>query len=395
MKKIAMFMAAAAIAVSANAQKTVTTGNKALDNTYVGINVGAQTNLSEAGDKDAFGLFAPDFGIRLGKNFNPVFGLAIEGSVYFDAYKRDGGYGNKTFVKAIDANLLGTVNLMNLFAGYKGTPRSFEIYALGGFGWSHGYGDLGLYGVGKVYGENGYNDALNSKLALDFAYNFGADKQWQGYIEPSITYRTMNGSNALKYNINDADFGLKVGVNYKFMTSNGTHNFAIEQLRDQAEIDGLNAKINALRSDVDAAKASAAAKDAKIAELQKALTDCQNKPVEKVVEKKTANLAPTVIFSQGKSVVEKSQLANCEMIAKYMKNNPDAKVKISGYASPEGSAELNQKLSEKRAEAVKNVLVKNYKISADRLETEGLGATDKLFDQVEFNRVAVFNDTTK
>ena len=101
------------------------------------------------------------------------------------------------------------------------------------------------------------------------------------------------------------------------------------------------------------------------------------------------------MFAQGKSVVAKHQLANVEMIATYMKNNKDAKIKISGYASPEGSKEFNQKLSEKRAEAVKNVLVKKYKIAADRIETEGLGATDKLFDQVEFNRVALFNDTTK
>ena len=83
------------------------------------------------------------------------------------------------------------------------------------------------------------------------------------------------------------------------------------------------------------------------------------------------------------------------MIAKYMQDNKGSKVKISGYASPEGSKEFNQKLSEKRAEAVKTILVKKYKIAADRIETEGLGATDKLFDQVEFNRVALFNDTTK
>ena len=187
---------------------------------------------------------------------------------------------------------------------------------------------------------------------------------------------------------------MKAGVNYKFGTSNGTHNFAKEQLRDQAEIDALNAKINAAKSEADAAKADAAAKAAKIAELQKALNDCMNKPAP-VVEKAKANLQPSVVFKQGKSVVERSQEANLEMIAKYMKNNKDAKIKISGYASPEGSKELNQKLSEKRAEACKNILVKKYKIDANRLETEGLGATDKLFDEVEFNRVALFNDVTK
>lgn len=379
MKKIAMFIAAAAMAVSANAQKTVVTASKAGDNIYVGVNGGATTWFN---GNNAFSAFQPNFGIRVGKNFTTVFGVALDLGSQMNAHKSDcpAELNNKTFFNNVEANLLGTANLMNLFAGYKGEPRTFEVIALGGFGWTHEFpsGD----------------DYVNTKLALDFAYNFGGAKQWQAYVEPAITYRSAAAVNNFKYDLRDADFSLKAGVNYKFGCSNGKHNFAIEQLRDQSEIDGLNAKINSLRSDVDAAKAAAAAKDAKIAELQKALNDCQNKPAP-VVEKKAANLQPSVVFAQGKSVVQKSQLANIEMIAKYMQNNKGSKVKISGYASPEGSKEFNQKLSEKRAEAVKTILVKKYKIAADRIETEGLGATDKLFDQVEFNRVALFNDTTK
>ena len=51
-----------------------------------------------------------------------------------------------------------------------------------------------------------------------------------------------------------------------------------------------------------------------------------------------------------------------------------------------------RKFLEFRANAVKNILVKTYKISAKRLQAKGMGATDKLFKQVEFNRVATFND---
>ena len=47
MKKIAMFIAAAAIAVSASAQpRTTITANKAGDNIYVGINGGAINDYS-------------------------------------------------------------------------------------------------------------------------------------------------------------------------------------------------------------------------------------------------------------------------------------------------------------------------------------------------------------
>jgi outer membrane protein OmpA-like peptidoglycan-associated protein len=200
-----------------------------------------------------------------------------------------------------------------------------------------------------------------------------------------------------KFNSNKALFSLNLGVNYKFGTSNGTHNFAKEQLRDQAEIDALNAKLNAAQADANAAKANSASLDSKIADLQKSLNDCMNRPATNAIAVKAAkaNLQPSVIFKQGKYNVERSQEANVEMIAKYMQNNKDAKIKISGYASPEGPAALNQTLSEKRAEACKDILVKKYKIDANRIQTEGLGATDKLFDEVEFNRVALFNDTSK
>ena len=61
----------------------------------------------------------------------------------------------------------------------------------------------------------------------------------------------------------------------------------------------------------------------------------------KYVKPATAtNLQPTVLFTVGKSKVERSQMPNIEMIAQYMKNHPDAKVEIKGYASPEGSKEL-------------------------------------------------------
>ena len=393
MKKIAMFIAAAAIAVSASAQKTaVTSIKKAFDNVYVGVAAGAETKAAKQGE-GAFAAFNPNLTIMVGKNFSPVIGVRFEGVTRFNVHKSSCKWGfDGKIVNALDVNALGTFNLSNLFGGYKGEPRTLEFIALYGFGWTHSF---------NTKTEQSYhNNAINSKAGLEVALNLGSKKQWQIFVEPSITF-LMQGYNGLEdvapefqYNLNRANLDLKAGVIYKLPCSNGTHNFAIEQLRDQAEIDALNAQINGLRGDLDAANSKIAQIEAQNAQLKKALSDCENKPAP-AVKVERANLQPSVIFRQGKSVIDRAQEANVEMIAKYMKNNKDAKVKISGYASPEGNAELNQKLSEARAEAVKTMLVKKYKIAADRLETEGLGATDKLFDEVEFNRVALFNDTTK
>ena len=391
MKKIAMFIAAAAIAVSASAQKTAVTSIKAFDNVYVGGAIGAETKPTGTMGFKGFKWFNPNFTVMVGKNFSPIFGMRAEGVVRFNVHGSDWSKhyaGTGKAVNGLDVNLLGTFNLNNIFAGYKGEPRKLEFIGLFGFGWGHGF-------------YKGSADMLTSKAGLDNAYNFGSKKQWQAFIEPSITWGLYGFSgkfytawpDRFQYNLNKANLDLKVGLIYKLKTSNGTHNFAIEQLRDQSEIDALNAQINGLRGDLDAANSANAQKDAQIAQLKKALADCENKPV--VDKGVSANLQPSVIFRQNKAVIDKAQIANVEMIAKYMKSNPDAKVKISGYASPEGPAALNQKLSEQRAAAVKDMLVKKYKIAADRLQTEGLGATDKLFDEVEFNRVALFNDTTK
>ena len=400
MKKISMILAAVAVSASVFAQETETAktaivSSSAGDNIYVGANFGASTPLK--GYK-VFSNLTPEFGLRIGKNFGTVFGLAIDANIHFastpdhyDLYGQTYNLDTKTFVDNSNISLLGSFNLSNLFGAYKGEPRCFEVFGIGGFGWGHRYGNYEL-------------DALTSKIGLDFAVNLGKDKAVQVYAEPSITWDLLGSEevlNTLDYHNDRGHFTFKVGVNYKFKNSNGKHNFSIEQLRDQSEIDGLNAKINDLRNTIAANEArtnrALTEKDAEINKLKRDLEECQSKPttvVEQVV-KQTANLQPTVVFGQGKSAVEKSQEANISLIANYMKKHPEAKVKISGYASPEGNPELNQKLSEARANAVKDVLVKKYKIAADRLETEGLGATDKLFDEVEFNRVATFTDLNK
>lgn len=381
MKKLFTLVAAAAFAASVSAQTV--TESKTTDNWYVGVNGGVASAMKgHALLKD----LTPNAGIRVGRYFTPVFGLAVESNAYF---KNTNGYTNGTVVNAINTSLLGTVNLSNWIGGYKGEPRFFEVSAVAGMGWGHIFG---------TPSDCTKDDHLTSKAGLDFAINLGKDKAWQVYIEPAVIWGLGGGeltnANNFKYNANYSNLQLNAGVVYKFGNSNGTHNFTIAQGRDQAEIDALNARINDLRSDLNGKDSQLAAKDRQIADLQKALDECNKRP--KYEKPATAtNLQPTVLFRQGKSVVDAAQYAPIELIAQYMKNHTDATVEIKGYASPEGSKEFNQKLSEKRAEAVKNILVKKYKIAADRLTTKGCGETDKLFEQVEFNRVATFNDNTK
>ena len=376
MKKLVLMLAAASMAASVSAQTVAE--SKTFDNIYVGINGGVATKTT--GHKWLSDL-DPNAGLRIGRYFTPVFGLAIEGNAYF-SNKPWGSTG--TVVRATNASLLGTVNLSNWFGGYKGEPRTFEVSALYGLGWMH------IFTSNKAFKDATENqrNRMTSKAALDFAFNFGSAKQFQFYVEPSINFAFLGQSkskelvatgNALApvavadhqeygykaasqagqpaYNINNSFVQLNAGLVYKFANSNGTHNFTIVTPRDQAEIDALNAQINELRN-----------------RKPEVITKEVVKEVPAIKELSVSDLV-FVTFAQGKS--------NLTREAKAALNNvkEGSHVQVVGTASPEGSKEINDRLSQARADVVANYL-KSRGVNIDE-------ATGKGVQGVTSNRLAV------
>jgi outer membrane protein OmpA-like peptidoglycan-associated protein len=365
------------------AQETTIRDSKMCDSWYIGVNGGSSvktTGIIEFYKMNPFGS------LRIGRYLTPVFGLTAEGTAYFsDKQFVD----SRTFVKSVNASLLANVNLSNWLGGYLDKPRRVELVAVAGMGWGH------VFGTGNVK----YND-LTSKLGLDLAVNVGRARAWQFYLEPSIVYNLNRQPDGVAYNLQQSGVGVALGINYKLPNSNGTHNFVRVGILDQYEVDMLNQQLNELRYEQQQQEKALARNGRTIRELRDSLEEArQVKPatiIKKVTQVVNNNvLQPTVIFGQGKSAVDAAQMASVAMIAKYMKNHPTSRILIKGYASPEGNPELNQRLSEARANAVKQALVSRYGISADRLTTQGMGATDELFDEIDFNRVATFTDLTK
>lgn len=376
-----MMIAVAALGAQTVSAQTVV-GSKNTDNWYLGVNAGV---TAPATGYKVLKNLNPEVSLRAGRWFTPAVGFAVEGTARLGDKPAET---SATFVKSVNASLLGTVNFMNWFGGYAGQPRAFEVIGVAGLGWER------LFGTGTLESASGTVDknALTSKLAVDLALNLGKQKAWQVYLEPNIVY-ALNRKNAVRYDIREAVVGVNVGVNYRFGNSNGTHNFKLAQLRDQQEIDALNAQINTLKGDVASRNEQLLAANREADALKQRLAACEARPVQTttVVEKKEeVVLQPIVIFRQGRSTLDAAGLASVEMVAKYMKNHPQAKVLVRGFASPEGNAEVNKRISEQRASVVKDALVKRYKVSADRITTEGMGATDKLSEENDFNRVAMF-----
>ncbi len=272
---------------------------------------------------------------------------------------------------------------MNAFAGYTGAPRTFEIELIAGSGWLHTY----VPGKDCCFDSNSWGN----KVGLNLNFNLGQEKAWTLAIKPAIIWN-MTGSEyhsySSQYNANQAVVELLAGLTYHFGNSNGTHSFVLARLYDQAEIDGLNSQINNLRNDLENCNANNAALQSKVNSLQAELDACNRRPpVIKEVNNNLNNVR-YIFFRQGSSYIQPNQKPNLELVAKCLEENNGSVVEIKGYASPEGSKAFNQRLSDRRAEVVKNALVKEYKVDANRVVTKGMGVGD-IFSVPTWNRVAV------
>lgn len=377
MKKLFTILMLGAAGLSASAQGYE--GHKFFDNWSLGVIGGAVAPTTHHSVfSDARGVA----GLELTKGITPVFSVGVQSVAGFNTLGicgSKGAEGSYTVVDNVNTTFFGKGNLSNLFFGYTGTPRFFEVEAMAGIGINH------------YFGDGGFNSAT-SKVGLNFNFNLGESKAWTVSLRPAMAWDwDAPAVDKAQMNINSSALELTAGVTYHFKNSNGAHHFTVVRPYDQAEVDGLNAKINDLRGQVSDKDKAISAKDAQLRQLQQELNDARNKKpaVQQVVNtKETKTLESYVTFRQGKSVVDASQLPNVERIATYMKNHKKAKVSIKGYASPEGSIEINTRIAKARAEAVKSILVNKYKIAASRITAEGQGIGN-MFEEPDWNRVSI------
>ena len=87
-----------------------------------------------------------------------------------------------------------------------------------------------------------------------------------------------------------------------------------------------------------------------------------------------------VLFDTDKAVVKPEFHDEIEGIAKLLKEYPTATVEIQGHTDSRGSASYNDALSQRRADAIANVLTKTYGLSADRISSKGYGAAQPVAD---------------
>lgn len=399
MKKTFLLALAALGMVTAQAQQAVETPSFG-DNWSVGLDGGVATPLK---GHSFFQDMRGQVGLHIQKQITPVFALGVEANagVNTSSWLVERNVAPVKSMTAFDnvyVGAYGTVNLMNLFAGYNCKPRLFEVEVMAGAGWgNYIYHDRivpdATYGEQLILGSG--HSFFATKAGLNLNFNV-SDNVVVG-LRPAVTFDMSDVKNATinysktsaNYNANRAAFSLMASVAYKF---GGTKFNCVTCPEDRsAEIAALNDQVNALRGELDACNAAVAAARANNAALVAELAACKSKkPEVKEVKEVTNNYESVryVYYKLGSSVVTKDQMPNVEMIAEYLKNNKDSKVSVKGYASQDGNADFNVKLAAARAESVKKLLVEKYGIKADRIQAEGQGI-GRMFKEDSWNRVSI------
>ena len=120
--------------------------------------------------------------------------------------------------------------------------------------------------------------------------------------------------------------------------------------------------------------------DKQKAELEK----IENAKVETVTDKNNLQAIKVtfdegILFASGKSVLSASAASALAKFATSLNNSADTDVTIYGHTDNTGSREVNQRLSEERAQAVASKL-KGQGVAGSRLTTKGLAFDDPIAD---------------
>lgn len=322
--------------------------------------------------------------IAIGFDFNVSKLLSLYGKgdkqATFRQDTKDIPYGNTGLMLAAGWTgnffVKGTLNLTNLFCGYR-PDRVFEMLAyLGG-------GVIFPMSVTKYFTVNGsFNAGLTGRFNV--GKHFGIDVNVRGALLGDningISYQTSGDKKNVPF---DANLGATLGLTWKFgyPKNNG-------QKKEWVSLAEAASTSTTLANAVKEAETAAAAKIAADLAAANAKVAAQQGEIDALkaeAAKPKAAQKPIIIWQLSNFKIESATLTNREKVglkaaADVIKQQPDQIFVITGYADKKtGSAKYNQKLSQKRAEAVYAALVNEFGVDTKQLRVDSKGGVDNMF----------------
>lgn len=314
---------------------------------YIGVAGGFSQSLAENAVKtDFISHQFPSANVMMGYNFTPAFGLRLTGgfnaqtsrcsNAAFKALPEIYGNGRYGF-KNLTGTLSGVFNLTNLFMGYDyERPLQWSILFGGGYLKSFGFDKEKLDGWNQYpyypVDPNG-GDYISGHLGLQCATKLNDPLDLQFELRANATDNNYNGVS----NGNHLDFYVDLMVNLVYHFKN--HSQHLRRFRAP-----------------------------------------KREPfVDPVLRDENFNYTETVRYGEsmhtvipfysGFYYINNSTLGRIGIVAKFMRDYPEVNIAIVGHPDviDDQDPEYNQRLAQKRAEAVREALVERFHIDASRI----------------------------
>lgn len=336
------------------------------DNWFMSVGAGTQTLLAEHKGRLQFSLaMAVDFG----KWFSPYWGARISasGGALRSRYPTENDMVHYKDV-VVSADFLW--DMTNTIGGYD----PYRIVSV-----------IPYIGVSTAYAfKNSFSGKTFSMAGTGgIRLNFRLCAYTDIYVEGKANVVSDSFNGVVHSKRAEAIFSVLGGFAINF---GGTRFKSYNPVEEEFLMEALNAEVNMLRTSLDSCK--------KV--KNRVITAPAPAPVKEVVVEKlkpcSVELTSTVRFSINSAEITNEEMVNVYNIAQWMKNNPDYKVIVTGYADKEtGTPEFNEKLSRSRADAVVKALVEKYGIPSDRLGIEAEGGSMQPYPHNNnWNRVVGF-----
>lgn len=380
---LSSLLALGCTAASAQEAKTVNVFNP---HGYLQVQIGGQETLGEIGFGD---LLSPNVQVGYGYNFNKVVGARVS----LNAWQSKAGqeFLGQTYkwkwnyvAPMVDA----TFNLSNLFCGFN-PNRLVNVGVFAGIGANIAWGN---------------DEAATAQSNMKTAYTNLINSAYGTTTIPEAN-KVAKSDPALSYLWDGSKVRLtgRVGANVDFRVS------------ERVSL-GLEVSANTLNDRYNSKKAGNsdwyfnALVGAKftLGKTYTTKTVPAPKPVEKIIERIIEKPAPApapktetkqeavdenfrrdIFFPIGNSNIAKSQTTKIAEIVTFMKENPDAKITLTGYADKgTGSAAFNDKIAARRAQTVYNTLAAKG-VAKNRMIKKSMGSRVQPFEENDMNRVTI------
>jgi outer membrane protein OmpA-like peptidoglycan-associated protein len=362
-------------------------GDKWLVSTNAGMDIFLQQKLNHAFDWRLRFAF-PSFG-------TPHWGVAGKDS--------DKGIAGESY--AMDRHASFTLDVLfslnNAILGYD-PDRRFSLYLFvgGGLGFSFNqsesivnYGTVGITLDGGIGASYRLDD--NNNIFAEYGYDINGDAPSPKYFFSGDLHHT----NRI----------FRVGYYYCFGVTAADQAVAAQKaMLTQENFGALNTQVNNLENQVVATRNNEKKLENRIAELEDQLAEAlanQGKggnsaaadSLQAVIDQIKADqlnfyaMPFSVLYDVDDWKVSDNEMEKVKAIARVLKDNSDVKIMVVGFADYTGSDQYNMKLSERRANEVKRLLVKKYGIAENRISVDYKGKSVAFGDiQYALNRRVSF-----